>query len=155
VRTLSNQIRQPVLLIVDDDDGHAFLVRDILESAQIARQILHFSDGQAILDFFYGSGSGAHVIPGETYVMILDVRMPKVDGEQVLERLKSDPHLKNLPVIMLTTTDDAREVERCHQLGCNVYIQKPIDYEKFAEAVKRLGDFMSLLLVPPMKASAE
>jgi len=119
----------------------------------MAREFLHFKDGQAILDFFYGSGAGPHAAPGETYVMLLDVRMPKVDGEQVLARLKSDPELKKLPVIMLTTTDDAREVERCHQLGCNVYIQKPIDYEKFAEAIKRLGAFMALLLVPPMKVS--
>jgi len=142
-----------VVLIVDDDEGHAFLVQDILETAQIARQILHFRDGQAILDFFYPTTSSPHAVPGETYVILLDVRMPKVDGEQVLARLKSDPNLKNLPVIMLTTTDDAREVERCHQLGCNVYIQKPIDYEKFAEAIKRLGAFMSLLLLPPMKAA--
>jgi CheY-like chemotaxis protein len=141
-----------VILIVDDDEGHAFLVQDILESAQIARQFLHFKDGQAILDFFYGGGSGPHAAPGETYVILLDVRMPKIDGEQVLARLKSDSELKRLPVIMLTTTDDAREVERCHQLGCNVYIQKPIDYEKFADAMKRLGAFMSLLLLPPMKA---
>jgi CheY-like chemotaxis protein len=76
--------------------------------------------------------------------------MPKVDGIEVLRRLKADDDLGKLPVIMLTTTDDTREVERCYELGCNVYIQKPVDYEKFAEAIRRLGLFVPLLLVPPV-----
>lgn len=150
MRTHTNQVRPPIILIIDDDEGHAFLIREILEAAGIAREIFHFSDGQAILDFFYRTDSSPHAMPGETYVMLLDVRMPKVSGVEVLARFKSDPVLKKIPVIMLTTTDDARDVERCHQLGCNVYIQKPIDYEKFADAIKRLGSFVSLLLVPPM-----
>jgi CheY-like chemotaxis protein len=154
VRTHSNQIRPPIVLIVDDDEGHAFLIREILEEAGIAREIAHFSDGQAILDYFDRTSPGAHAVPGETYVMLLDVRMPKMSGVEVLARFKSDPMLKKIPVIMLTTTDDARDVERCHHLGCNIYIQKPIDYEKFSDAIKRLGSFMSLLLVPPMSGSS-
>ena len=150
MRTHSNQVRPPVVLIVDDDEGHAFLVQEILEEAHVSREIIHFKDGQSVLDFFYNQGPGPHAVEGETYVMLLDVRMPKVDGVQVLARLKGDPALKTLPVIMLTTTDDIREVERCHQLGCNVYIQKPIDYEKFAAAIARLGAFMTVLLVPPI-----
>jgi CheY-like chemotaxis protein len=78
--------------------------------------------------------------------------MPKVDGIEVLRRLKADAELSKLPVIMLTTTDDSREVERCYELGCNVYIQKPVDYERFAEAIRRLGLFMSLVLVPSMSS---
>jgi CheY-like chemotaxis protein len=74
--------------------------------------------------------------------------MPKVDGIEVLRQLKTDRELRKLPIIMLTTTDDSREVERCHELGCNVYIQKPVDYDRFAEAIRRLGMFMLLLLVP-------
>ena len=76
--------------------------------------------------------------------------MPKVDGIEVLRRLKADADLRKLPVIMLTTTDDTREVKRCHELGCNVYIQKPVDFDKFAEAIRRLGLFVMLLLVPPV-----
>ncbi|HBJ88071.1 MAG TPA: hypothetical protein DDZ88_30285 [Verrucomicrobiales bacterium] len=74
--------------------------------------------------------------------------MPKVDGIEVLRRLKSDPQLRKLPVIMLTTTDDPREIQRCHLLGCNSYIVKPVDYDKFAEAIKQLGMFVSLVQVP-------
>jgi CheY-like chemotaxis protein len=87
------------------------------------------------------------------YLILLDIRMPKVDGIEVLRRVKADPDLRKIPVIMLTTTDDHREVERCHQLGCSVYIQKPVDYDKFAEAIRRLGLFVTLLLVPPVSES--
>jgi len=76
--------------------------------------------------------------------------MPKVDGVEVLRQLKASKELHKLPVIMLTTTEDPREVDRCHELGCNVYLQKPVDYEKFAEAMRRLGMFITLLLVPPV-----
>ena len=85
---------------------------------------------------------------GQAYLMLLDIRMPKVDGVEVLRRLKADRELRKLPVIMLTTTEDPREVARCHDLGCNVYLKKPIDYGKFSEAMKRLGMFITLLLVP-------
>jgi CheY-like chemotaxis protein len=74
--------------------------------------------------------------------------MPKVNGVEVLRQMKASPELRNLPVIMLTTTDDPREVRRCHELGCSVYIQKPVDYDKFSEAIRRLGLFMMLMLVP-------
>lgn len=135
---------QPTILIVDDDEGHAILIRENLEAAGLSNRIRHFRDGQAILDFFFKD----HPAPGDAFLVLLDIRMPKVDGIEVLRRLKADPALARLPVIMLTTTDDSREVERCYELGCNVYVQKPVDYERFAEAIRRLGKFMSLLLVP-------
>jgi CheY-like chemotaxis protein len=141
----------PIILIVEDDEGHAILVQDNLVAAGLTNQIVHFRNGQQVLDFFFHEGPGPWSVRGEIYLVLLDIRMPKVDGIEVLRRLKADPELRKLPVIILTTTDDAREVERCHELGCNVYIQKPIDYEKFTEAVRRLGSFMTLLLVPPVK----
>lgn len=143
--------QEPTILIVDDDEGHAILVRENLQSVGLRNRFEHFCDGQAVLDFFFHRGPGPWSRPGETYLILLDIRMPKIDGIEVLRQLKSDPELRKLPVIVLTTADDAREVERCHEMGCNVYLQKPVDYEKFAEAMRRLGLFMSLLLVPPMK----
>jgi CheY-like chemotaxis protein len=141
---------EPTILIVEDDEGHAILIRENLEMAGLKNPIRHFRDGQAILDFFFDR-SGRRLPPPEgTFLLLLDIRMPKVDGIEVLRRLKSDPVLRKLPVVMLTTTDDTREVERCHALGCNVYIQKPVDYDRFAEAIRRLGLFVSLLLVPPV-----
>jgi CheY-like chemotaxis protein len=140
--------KDPTILIVDDDEGHAILIRQNLERAGLASPSRHFSDGQAILDFFFGR----HHLATATYLILLDIRMPKVDGIEVLRRLKTDPEFRKLPVIMLTTTDDTREVERCHQLGCNGYIQKPVDYDQFAEAIRRIGLFVPLLLVPALGA---
>ncbi len=136
----------PTILIVDDDEGHAILIRQNLQSAGLNNRIEHFRDGQAILDFFFTR----RALPQETYLVLLDIRMPKVDGIEVLRRLKADPEFRKLPIIMLTTTEDSREVERCHELGCSVYIQKPVDYDRFAEAIRRIGLFVPLLLVPPL-----
>ena len=141
---------EPVILIVEDDEGHAILIRENLELAGLNNRMLHFRDGQAALDFFFKPAGEPTAVPGQMYLVLLDIRMPKVDGIEVLRRLKADPELRKLPVIMLTTTDDSREVERCHQLGCSVYIQKPVDYEKFAEAIRRLGMFVTLMLMPPL-----
>jgi CheY-like chemotaxis protein len=140
----------PKILIVDDDEGHAILIRENLEAAGLRNPIEHFRDGQAILDFFAQRPHGSQ----ESFIVLLDIRMPKIDGIEVLRRLKADPEMSKLPIIMLTTTDDSREVERCYELGCNVYIQKPVDYDRFAEAIRRLGLFMSLVLVPNMNTPA-
>jgi CheY-like chemotaxis protein len=141
---------EPVILIVEDDEGHAILIRENLVAAGLNNRMEHFRDGQAALDFFFKPDATPARVHGQVYLVLLDIRMPKVDGIEVLRRLKADPVLRKLPVIMLTTTDDAREVERCHQLGCSVYIQKPVDYDKFAEAIRRLGLFVTLMLVPPV-----
>jgi CheY-like chemotaxis protein len=141
--------KDPTILIVEDDEGHAILIRQNLEGAGLENRIEHFRDGQAILDFFFDHRHQAD----ETYLILLDIRMPKVDGIEVLRRLKAHPEFRKLTVIMLTTTDDTREVERCHQLGCNGYIQKPVDYDKFAEAIRRIGLFVPLLLVPSLGAT--
>ncbi len=103
-----------------------------------------FRDGQAALNYFLPAPKG-----DQTYLMLLDIRMPKVSGVEVLRQLKAHPELKKLPIIMLTTTDDAREVERCHELGCNAYLQKPIDYDRFTDLVQKLGLFLPHLQVPP------
>ena len=141
----------PTILIVDDDEGHAILIRENLEAAGLSSRIEHLRDGQAVLDFFFKM-KPRRVDGAESFLVLLDIRMPKVDGIEVLRLLKADPELRKLPVIMLTTTDDSREVERCHQIGCNGYIQKPVDYEKFAEAIRRIGLFLPLLLVPQLGA---
>jgi CheY-like chemotaxis protein len=139
----------PTILVVDDDEGHAILIRENLESANVPNPIEHFRDGQAVLDFF----AQRPPTSSESYIVLLDIRMPKVDGIEVLRRIRADPRLRMLPVIMLTTTDDARDVERCHRLGCNGYIQKPVDYDKFADAIRRIGLFVPLLLVPQVGAA--
>ncbi|MGZ8940072.1 MAG: response regulator [Limisphaerales bacterium] len=136
------------ILHAEDDEGAAYLAQENFKRAGLSNRILRFPDGQSILDFLFQKGTDRMRDPHQSYVLLLDIRMPKVDGVEVLRRLKGDDSLKNLPVIMLTTTDDPEEVKRCHALGCSAYIQKPVDYDKFAEAVQRLGLFLELLLVP-------
>lgn len=140
----------PTILIVDDEEGHAVLVRENLAEAGLTNPVEYFRDGQAILDFLFRRGEAGRREDGRSYLLLLDIRMPKVDGVEVLRQVKGHAELRKLPVIMLTTTDDPREVDRCHRLGCSVYIQKPVDYDRFAEAVQRLGWLIKLALVPAL-----
>ncbi|MGZ5544436.1 MAG: response regulator [Limisphaerales bacterium] len=139
-----------VILIADDDAGHARLIEKNLQRVELHNTVLRFENGQDILDFLFGRGSGPKRAHDTAYLLLLDIRMPKVDGVEVLRQVKGDPELRKLPVIMLTTTDDPREVARCHGLGCSNYIVKPVDYEKFSEAIKQLGMFVSLIQVPAL-----
>ncbi len=137
-----------VILIAEDDEGHAGLIRKNLARAGIANEVLHFKDGQEILDYLLRTGSGQKRASDTAYVLLLDIRMPKLDGVEVLERIKADSELRKMPVIMITTTDDPREVDRCHALGCSSYIAKPIDYEGFVNAIRQLGLFLMVVQIP-------
>jgi CheY-like chemotaxis protein len=101
-----------------------------------------------VLDFLFRRGAGPQRGSDMPYLLLLDIRMPQVDGVEVLRQVKQDAELRKIPVIMLTTTDDPREVERCHAIGCASYMVKPVDYDKFAEAIKGLGLYISLVQVP-------
>ena len=140
--------KEVVILIADDDAGHARLIEKNLQRVGLHNPVLRFENGQDILDFLFRRGPGPKRTPDTPYLLMLDIRMPKVDGVEVLRQLKADPELRKLPVSMLTTTDDPREVAHCHELGCSNYIVKPVDYEKFSEAIKQLGLFISLVQVP-------
>ncbi|HVV70146.1 MAG TPA: response regulator [Verrucomicrobiae bacterium] len=137
-----------VILIAEDDAGHARLIEKNLTRAGLRNPIQRFDNGQAVLDFLLGNGTGPRRRTETPYLLLLDIRMPQVDGIEVLRQLKQHQELRKIPVIMLTTTDDPREVERCHAIGCSSYIVKPVDYEKFAEAIKSLGLYLSLVKVP-------
>ena len=144
-----------VILVAEDDEGHAGLIRRNLERAGIVNEIKHFCNGQDILDFLFREGDGPARRAGYAYILLLDIRMPKVDGIQVLQRVKDDPELRKLPVIMLTTTDSPREIEHCHRLGCNSYITKPIESESFVNAIRQLGLFLSVVRIPKLNGRTE
>jgi CheY-like chemotaxis protein len=137
-----------VIIIAEDDAGHARLIQKNLGRVGLHNPIQFFENGQDVLDFLFRRGPGLHRKTDTAYLLMLDIRMPKVDGVEALRQIKEDSSLRKLPVIMLTTTDDPREIARCHLLGCNSYIVKPVDYDKFAEAIKQLGLFVSLVQVP-------
>lgn len=142
------------ILLAEDDEGQAFLILRNLERAGISNRITHVVDGQQALNFVYQRGKFAHREQGSPLLLILDINMPRIDGTEVLSSLKADPRTSKLPIIMLTTTDDPREIERCYELGCNVYITKPVEYQDFVEAVKRLGLFLQIVQVPQTVALA-
>lgn len=134
------------IILVEDDDGHALLVEKNLRRAGLVNGFRRLKDGQEALDYFFGGGGGDSDM--QQVVILLDVNMPKVTGVEVLKQLKSDVTTTAIPVIMLTTTDDPREIERCYEYGCNVYITKPVEYDDFIEAVRRLGFFLQVVKLP-------
>jgi CheY-like chemotaxis protein len=138
------------ILVVEDDDGHAELIRLHLVESGLENPVLRFKDGQAILDFLYQRGSGLKRNEENTYVVLLDIRLPKVDGTEVLRQIKNDKTLKTIPVIILTTTDDTQEIEKCYALGCNSYVTKPVEFGAFSEAINRLGNFLMIAQFPAL-----
>lgn len=140
--------RELVILLAEDDEGHAYLVRQNLVDAGLANPIVHVKDGQAALDYIRCAGPHRDRVPSGPLLLLLDINMPRVDGVEVLRQLKADPRTHDLPVIVLTTTDDPREVKRCYELGCSSYVTKPVDYDRFVEAIRRLGLFLSIVQVP-------
>jgi CheY-like chemotaxis protein len=143
-------MNEVVILIAEDDAGHARLVEKNLRRAGLHNVIQRFDNGQAILDFLFKRGETQRC-SDTPYLLLLDIRMPQVDGVEVLRQLKQDMELRKIPVIMLTTTDDPREVERCHAIGCSSYMVKPVNYDKFAEAITNLGLYISLVQVPEIE----
>jgi CheY-like chemotaxis protein len=137
-----------IVLLAEDDEGHATLVQRNLKRAGITNRIVHVPDGQAALDFVRRDGGFTDRVRNGPLLLLLDVNMPRIDGVEVLRQIKADPATEKLPVIMLTTTDDPREIERCYALGCSVYITKPVEYDEFVEAVRRLGLFLQIVAVP-------
>jgi CheY-like chemotaxis protein len=144
--------RDVIILVADDDEGHARLIEKNLRRAGLQNDIKRFADGQEILDFLFRRADDGGRCPDTPYLLLLDIRMPKVDGVEVLRQIKTDTALRKIPVSMLTTTDDPREVERCHALGCSNYLVKPVDYDRFSDAMKQLGLFISLVQVPEIEA---
>ena len=145
--------KEVIILIAEDDDGHATLIQRNLKRAGIVNEIVRFKDGQEVLDYLYQKGEGPKREESKA-LLLLDIRMPKIDGVEVLKRVKADEELKKMPVMMITTTDDPREIENCHKLGCNNYVTKPIDYEKFVSAVRQLGLFLLIVHVPKINGKA-
>jgi CheY-like chemotaxis protein len=143
------QEQQVDILLVDDEEGHSELVRRNFRRIGISNPITSLTRGQDALDFVFCRGAHRDRAGSAHLLILLDIKMPgSVDGIEVLRQIKSDPHKKKIPVIMLTTTDDPRDVSRCYELGCSVFITKPVDPAQFIEALNRLGLFISVVSIP-------
>jgi len=138
------------IILAEDDDGHASLIKRNLKRAGLLNEIIHFKNGQETLDFLLKGKEDKERVKDVASLLLLDIKMPGVDGIEVLRKVKADDFLKKMPVIMITTTDDPREIDMCHELGCSSYITKPIDYEKFVSAIRQLGLFLLIVEVPDL-----
>ena len=130
--------KEVIIVIAEDDAGHANLIIRNIRRAGFHNEIKHFTDGEQTLDYFFSDTSD---IESLDHLLLLDIRMPKVDGFTVLRKLRQDLKEIYLPVIIITTTDDPHEIEKCYKLGCNSYMVKPIEYKNFVEAFNQTGLF--------------
>jgi CheY-like chemotaxis protein len=142
---------QPVnIVMIEDDEGHARLIEKNIRRAGISNAIRHFLDGTSALDYLFNAPEGP-ALNGPALIL-LDLNLPDMSGTDILTKIKtSDSPLRRTPVIVLTTTDDKVEIQRCYDLGANVYITKPVDYENFAVAIRQLGLFLSVIQVPDIE----
>lgn len=136
------------ILLVEDDPGHARLIEKNLRRAGVSNRIVHLDDGQKAIDFLFYKGDYAENPHPAPFLVLLDLNLPILDGNQVLQRIKADERTKRIPVVMLTTTDTPHEIARCYELGCNVYVTKPVEYENFCEAIRNLGLMLSIVKIP-------
>jgi len=147
-----SSMQEVTILLVEDDPGHARLIEKNLRRSNITNDVVIVTDGQQALDYLFGeapsnSGRDGDERPSPLLVL-LDLNLPVLDGYQVLQRMKADERTRRIPVVILTTTDDAREVSRCYELGCSIYVTKPVDYSQFSDAIRKLGLFLSIVTVP-------
>jgi CheY-like chemotaxis protein len=141
-------ISQVKILLVEDNPGHARLIQKNIARANIANEIQILDDGQKAIDYFFDEDGTPTEKAKDSILILLDLNLPGVDGYQVLERIKTHEATKHIPVIILTTTDSPSEMERCYELGCNIYITKPVEYEQFSVAIQRLGLFLLIATLP-------
>ncbi len=136
------------IVMIEDDEGHARLIERNIRRAGVNNEIVAFRDGTSALAYLLGPDGTGEASAGRHLLILLDLNLPDMTGIDILEKVKANPHTKRSPVVVLTTTDDGREVQRCYDLGANVYVTKPVNYEGFANAIRQLGLFFSVMQVP-------
>ena len=136
------------IVMIEDDEGHARLIERNIRRAGVSNDIVAFRDGTAALAYLLGPDGSGEASARRPLLILLDLNLPDMSGIDILEKIKANPHTKRSPVVILTTTDDCGEVQRCYDLGANVYVTKPVNYEGFANAIRQLGLFFSVMQVP-------
>lgn len=140
--------QEVTIVMIEDDEGHARLIEKNVRRAGVKNDIVPFTLGNKALDYILGPERDGLVSKDRYLLVLLDLNLPDMSGIRILEQIKSNEHTKRLPVVVLTTTDDETEIQKCYDLGANVYITKPVDYEGFATAIRNLGLFFSVIQVP-------
>jgi CheY-like chemotaxis protein len=143
-------MNKPVTIImIEDDAGHARLIERNIRRSGVNNEIMPFTNGTDAVRYLFGKDGSGLDHKGDALLILLDLNLPDMGGIEILQRVKESKYLKSTPVVVLTTTDDSQEIKRCYELGCNVYVTKPVNYESFANAIRQLGLFFSVIQVPP------
>ena len=137
------------ILIVEDDPRDVELTLTALEDYKLANEVVVCRDGQEALDYLHSRGKYSDRVNENPAVMLLDLKLPKVDGLEVLQRIKSDERLRLIPVVVLTSSHEEKDMIRSYKLGVNAYVVKPVDFHEFVNAVKELGAFWAVINEPP------
>lgn len=137
------------ILLAEDSAKDVELTLAALAEHNLANEVITVSDGAEALDYLYCRGGFERRMKGNPAVVLLDLKMPKVDGLEVLKAVKSDPQLKTIPIVILTSSREEADLFRSYQLGANAYVVKPVDFKRFMEAVKEIGAFWAVLNEPP------
>jgi CheY-like chemotaxis protein len=137
------------ILMVEDDPKDVELTMSALQDYNLVNEVIVVRDGQEALDYLYCQGQFSARPRDNPAVMLLDLKLPKVDGLEVLNRVKSDENLRMIPVVVLTSSREERDMMRSYQLGVNAYVVKPVDFHEFVNAVKELGVFWAVINQPP------
>ena len=145
---MSDQAIPVTIVMVEDDEGHARLIEKNIRRAGVNNPITAYQNGTDAQAYLLGPDGSGEVSARRHLLILLDLNLPDMTGVDILERVKANPHTRLAPVVVLTTTDDAREIQRCYDLGANVYITKPVNYDGFAHAIRQLGLFFSVMQVP-------
>ena len=135
------------IVMVEDDHGHARLIEKNIRRANISNEIVHFDAGGAAIDYLFSD----EVRANGPMLILLDLNLPDMSGTDILARVKGDDRLRRAPVVVLTTTDDPREIARCYDLGANVYVSKTMQYDKFVHAIQQLGMFVAVMKIPEVE----
>ncbi|WP_315737769.1 MULTISPECIES: response regulator [unclassified Bradyrhizobium] len=137
------------IIMIEDDEGHARLIERNIRRSGVNNEIKPFTNGTDAVKYLLGADGTGLDHKGQALLILLDLNLPDMTGIDILKMVKQNSFLKSAPVVILTTTDDSQEIKRCYELGCNVYITKPVNYESFANAIRQLGLFFSVIQVPP------
>jgi CheY-like chemotaxis protein len=145
---MSSEPQAITIVMVEDDEGHARLIEKNIRRAGVNNEIIPFTDGTSALEYMLGADGSGEASARRHFLVLLDLNLPDMTGVDILAKIKANRHTRRSPVVILTTTDDQREIQRCYDLGANVYITKPVDYESFANAIRQLGLFFSVMQIP-------
>ena len=145
---MSSEAQAVTIVMIEDDQGHARLIEKNIRRAGVSNEIVPFTDGTSALEYMLGGDGSGEASARRHLLVLLDLNLPDMTGVDILAKVKANRHTRRSPVVILTTTDDQREIQRCYDLGANVYITKPVNYESFANAIRQLGLFFSVMQIP-------